>query len=98
MTAIQYELTADDFVEFNHFHHKHSPELRRRLLLSRIVIPLFMILALLLTPLLMQRNDRGYREGLTRMRWFFCRPPGPVLLRPNCVEAKTGTLDTENIE
>jgi hypothetical protein len=74
MTAIQYELTADDFVEFNHFHHKHSPELRRRLLLSRIVIPLFMILALLLTPLLMQRNDRGYREGLTRMRWFFAVP------------------------
>ena len=75
MTAIQYELTADDFVEFNHFHHKHSPELRRRLLVSRIVIPLFMISALLLTPLLVQRNDRGYLDSLTQLRWFFAVPP-----------------------
>lgn len=75
MTAIQYELAAEDFVEFNHFHHNHSPALRRTRFVFRIGIPLLMILALLLTPLLTQRNDRGYLDELTQMRLFFVVPP-----------------------
>ncbi len=82
MTTIQYELSADDLVEFNHFHHQHSPALRRTRLVFRIGIPLFMILALLLTPLLTQRNDRGYLDQLTQMRLFFVVPPALFFYAP----------------
>lgn len=75
MTTVQFELTVDDFVEFNHFHHKHSPSLRRRLLVSRIGIPLFMVVLLLMTPLLTQEKDRGYLDELIQMRLFFVVPP-----------------------
>lgn len=92
MTTIQYELTADDFVEFNHFHHNHSPALRRTRLVFRIGIPLFMILALLLTPLLTQRNERGYLDELTQMRLFFVVPPVLYFLAPIAWKRRQASL------
>lgn len=92
MTTVQFELTVDDFVDFNHFHHKNSPELSRRLLMPRIGIPLFMILALLLTPLLTQRKDRGYLDELTQMRLFFVVPPALFFYIPFAWKRRQASL------
>ena len=92
MTTIQYELLADDFVEFNHFHHKHSPALRRRLLVSRIGIPLFMIVLLLMTPLLTQGKDRGYLDELIQMRLFFVVPPALFFYVPFAWKRRQASL------
>lgn len=92
MTTIQYELSADDLVEFNHFHHKHSPSFRRRLLASRIGIPLFMIVLLLLTPLFVQKSDQSYLGELVSMKWFFIVPPVLFFYAPFVWERRRASL------
>jgi hypothetical protein len=71
---VQYEMTPEDFVAFNAYHQKNSPELRRRLNISRIAIPLVMLLAFLAMPLIKLDQGESYVEKLLELKWFFLAP------------------------
>ncbi len=64
---VQYEMTPEDFVAFNAYHQKNSPELRRRLNISRIAIPLVMLLAFLAMPLIKLDQGESYVEKLLEL-------------------------------
>ena len=43
-TAISYSLTENDVIAFNQYHITHSPLLKRRQLITRVVLPLVLVL------------------------------------------------------
>jgi hypothetical protein len=74
MKQVEYEFTADDFVQFNLHHNRHSPEIRRRFLVAWITIPVVMWTLFLLLPLVLRRDEQTYWQGIVAIGWYFVMP------------------------
>ena len=74
MKQISFDFTADDFVQFNLFHNRHSPEVRRRYLIGWATIPIIMWTLFLLLPVVLRRDGQTWWQGMMAMKWYFAAP------------------------
>lgn len=71
---ILYTVTEDDYVAYNLFHYEHSPSSRRTMLITRLILPVIVVLITLISG--------SYRSPIAwippvvvAVIWFFVMPP-----------------------
>ena len=74
MKQVSFDFTADDFVQFNLFHNRHSPEVRRWYLFGWATIPIIMWTVFLLVPAILRRDPQTWWQIIVATKWIFALP------------------------